>query len=142
MREEWLYPVPGLPVPAQDGKGDPIAYGAVQLFAERARQIRRDFSLEDEIEAVIAICRAVEGMPLAIELAASWLTVLDCAAIADRLHHSLDILTTPLRNVPERHRSMVAVFDQSWQMLDAEERDAFADCPCSRAASPLKPPRR
>ncbi len=66
-----------------------------------------------------------EGMPLAIELAASWLTVLDCAAIVVRLRHSLDILTTSLRNVPQRHQSMVAVFDQSWQMLRPEERNTF-----------------
>ena len=80
---------------------------------------------KDEVAAVLAICRAVEGMPLAIELAASWLTVLDCAAIVVRLRHSLDILTTSLRNVPQRHQSMVAVFDQSWQMLRPEERNTF-----------------
>ena len=125
LREEWLYPVPGLPVPAQGEKGDPTAYGAVQLFGERARQVRHDFRQEDEIEAVVSICRQVEGMPLAIELAASWLAVLDCAAIAGRLRHNLDILTTPLRNLPERHQSIHAAFDGSWQMLETEEQNAF-----------------
>ena len=125
MREEWLYSVSGLPVPAQGEEGDPTAYGAVQLFGERARQVRHDFRLEDEVGDVILICRLVEGMPLAIELAASWLTVLSCVAIADRLRHSLEILTSPLRDVPERHQSIYSVFDQSWQMLSTEERNTF-----------------
>ena len=125
VREEWRYPVPGLPFPAQGEKGDPTAYGAIQLFADRARQIRPDFDLDAEVDAVLAICRAVEGMPLAIELAASWLTVLDCAAIVERLHRSLDILTTSLRNVLPRHQSMHAVFSQSWQMLTPQERNTF-----------------
>ncbi len=125
VREEWRYPVPGLTMPAPDATGDTTAYAALRLFADCARRIRPDFDLDAEADAVLAICRTVEGMPLAIELAAVWLTVLDCAAIASRLHHSLDILTSPLRNMPSRHQSMAAVFDQSWQMLTLQERDTF-----------------
>ncbi|MCC6457213.1 MAG: AAA family ATPase [Caldilineaceae bacterium] len=125
LREEWLYLVPGLPVPSPDEQGDPSAYGAVQLFNERALQTRHAFVLEDQLEAVIAICRSVQGMPLAIELAAGWLTVLDCSAIASQVRHNLDLLSSSLRNVPARHRSIRAVFDGSWQMLGAPQRDTL-----------------
>lgn len=123
--EEWRYPVTGLTVPTSDGTGDPTAYAAPRMFAQRARRILPDFDLGAEASAVVAICKAVEGMPLAIELAASWLTVLDCAAIAARLQGNFDILTSPLRNMPSRHRSMVSIFDQSWQMLTQQERNTF-----------------
>ena len=70
LREEWLYPVDGLPVPA-DGS-DPASYDAVRLFVDRARRVRSGFSLPDEQEGVVRVCQLVEGMPLAIELAAAW----------------------------------------------------------------------
>ena len=126
MREEWLYTVQGLSCPPAESQADPASYGAVQLFVERAKQVRQNFRLEDDVASVVAICRAVDGMPLAIELAASWLSALNRAAIADRLTSSLDVLTTQLRNVPDRHQSIRAVFDASWQMLSPGEREVFA----------------
>jgi predicted ATPase/DNA-binding CsgD family transcriptional regulator len=131
VREEWRYPVSGLAVPpATKSEDDPAHYGAVQLFVERARQVRPDFRWEeqqaDEREAVVSICRQVEGNPLALELAAAWLAVLDSKAIAAQLRQSLDLLATTLRNAPERHRSMRAVFDHSWQLLSPQERAVFA----------------
>ena len=98
---------------------------ALQLFDERARQVRHDFALVDEFDDVCAICRQVGGNPLAVELAASWVAVLNCAAIAAHLQQSLDILTTHLSNMPARHRSQRVVFDHSWQLLRDEERDVF-----------------
>ena len=81
--------------------------------------------MSDERQPVQEICRLVEGMPLAIELAASWLKTLDCAAIAGEIQGSLDFLSTSTRNVPARHRSIQAVFDHSWALLTKEERLAF-----------------
>ena len=79
-----------------------------------------------ERAAVAQICRLVAGMPLAIELAATWTLALSCAEIAAEIEHNLAILETNLRNVPSRHRSMRAVFDQSWARLAEPERAALA----------------
>ncbi len=125
LQEEWLYPVRGMPFPATDHAEGLEAYGAVQLFVERARRVRRDFSLVAEQPGVIHMCRIVEGMPLAIELAASWTRTLPCAEIASEIERNLDFLETSLRNVPERHRSMQAVFAQSWHRLTDDECAAF-----------------
>ena len=61
-------------------------------------------------------------MPLAIELAATWMRTLSPAEIAEEIEGSLDFLSTTVRDLPERHRSMRVVFDRSWQMLSQEER--------------------
>jgi predicted ATPase len=126
LQEEWRYPVQGLPYPPSDGDADPEAYAAVRLFVARAERVRRDFSLAGEGPAVARVCRLVEGLPLAIELAAAWTSVLPCAEIAAELALGLDVLATRLRDLPERHRSMQAVFDQSWARLDEGERAVLA----------------
>ncbi|MBK8901191.1 MAG: tetratricopeptide repeat protein [Anaerolineaceae bacterium] len=123
---EWTYPLSGLHVPTSHDMADWQSYDAVALFVERARQVRWDFSLADEAEHVIEVCRLTEGMPLALELAASWLRTLTCADVVQEIRHNLDFLTSALRDVPERHRSMRAVFAYSWQTLTAEEQQVFA----------------
>ena len=72
-----------------------------------------------------AYCRRVDGVPLAIELSAAWLKTLPCDQIAHELAQSIDFLASSLRNVPERHRSVRAVLEQSWQHLNDEDRRAF-----------------
>ena len=124
LREEWLFPVGGMDYP--DNRSTNITdFSAVQLFLEHARRVRHNFAIEQELNHVIQICRAVEGMPLAIELAASWLRVLPPEEIVTEMQHNLDFLETSLRNIPERHRSMRAVFEQSWKLLNEAERDVF-----------------
>jgi predicted ATPase/DNA-binding CsgD family transcriptional regulator len=125
LREEWLYPVQGMPFPADTTDAELEQYGAVELFMEHARRVRRDFSLEDERVQVINLCRVVEGMPLALELAASWLKTLPCREIVLEIEQNLDFLNTNMRNVPVRHRSMRTVFEHSWKMLTEEERQIF-----------------
>ncbi len=78
--------------------------------------------------AIRRICQQVAGMPLALELAAAWVRVLSCREIAEEIEASLGFLTATLRNLPERHRSMQAVFDHSWKLLSAEEQGVFARC--------------
>jgi tetratricopeptide (TPR) repeat protein len=125
LQEEWLIDLGGLAVPDAGGS-DPRDFSAVQLFAQRARQVRADFVLEgDDLAAVVAICRLVEGMPLAIELAAAWVRALTPAEIARDLAQSMALLTTTLRDVPERHRSVEGVFMQAWERLSEPERDAL-----------------
>ncbi len=124
LREEWLFHVDGLPFPNAEDEAF-AAYDAVRLFAERARRARHDFSLDDDRLCVVRLCQLVDGMPLAIELAAVWLKRLSCNEIVTEIEGNLDILETVMHGVPDRHRSVRAVFDYSWQLLDPEERDLF-----------------
>jgi predicted ATPase/DNA-binding CsgD family transcriptional regulator len=124
LREEWRYPLAGLAVPSEEAD-DPEQSEAVRLFVERARQVRRDFSLAAEREGVVRLCRSTEGLPLALELAAPWIRTLSCAAIADEIERNIAFLATDLRNVPARHRSMRAAFDHSWALLSDYERHIF-----------------
>lgn len=125
LQEEWIRPVQGLKFP-EEAASQPIeTYSAAQLFIERARRVQANFSPRQEQECIARICRLVQGMPLALELAATWLKTLTCAEIAAEIQRSMNILATTLRNVPERHRSMRAVFEQSWNLLGSSEREAF-----------------
>jgi predicted ATPase/DNA-binding SARP family transcriptional activator len=124
---EWVVDVPGLAYPPdKTAEGDLERYPAVELFAERARRVRDGFSLADEGPAVAAICRLVEGLPLAIELAADLARTLPCQVIADKLGSDLDLLETSSATVASRHRSMRSVIEASWRLLDDGERDALA----------------
>lgn len=75
---------------------------------------------------VVRICRLVGGMPLALELAAAWLKVVDARTVADELEQGLDLLASRFDNMPERHQSIRAVFDQMWAMLDPAEKQVLA----------------
>lgn len=125
LREEHLYNVEGLEFPNHNQTASINGYSAIELFAERARQVYPNFSLVDQLPYVVQICQLVNGMPLALELAASWLKTLSCAEIAAEIERGLEFLVTPLRNIPERHRSMETVFDYSWQLLSEAERATF-----------------
>ena len=138
LQEAWFHPVKGLSFPPQKqpfstdnesvNSSDPISleqYDAVQLFAQSAARARVEFSLVTEQAAVVYICQLVEGMPLAIELAAAWLKTLSVAEIATEIERDLDILATRHQNVPERHRSMRVVLTQSWQQLTEPEQGVF-----------------
>jgi predicted ATPase/Tfp pilus assembly protein PilF len=123
---EWTLEVGGLPVPDRAEADDAEQYGGVRLFIECAQRIRPDFALAaDDREAVVRICQLVDGMPLAIELASSWVRALSCGDILDEMEHSLDLLDTPRRDAPERHKSLRAVFDHSWALLTRQEREAL-----------------
>lgn len=123
LHGEWILPVQGLNIPAGLSEADSPA---VQLFLQQAKTVQSDFSPSaDDRKHIQHICQLVEGIPLAIELAAAWVRLLSCQEIATEIERNLDFLTTPLRNVPERHRSLRAVFNHSWQLLSAEERRVF-----------------
>jgi predicted ATPase len=126
LQEEWLRPVEGMSFPAQGQAADPDSYSAVQLFVQRARQVRGDFSLAAEGAQVARICRLVAGMPLAVELAAAWVGLLSCAEIAAEIERSLDFLAASARNLPDRHRSIRAVFESTWERLDPAEQAELA----------------
>ena len=124
LQSEWVLDVHGLGL-AENGNGGPAA---LRLFVERARQVEPGFSLDDDDQRdqVGRICELVEGLPLGVELAASWVSMLSCAEIADEIEQNIDFLTTSKRDVPERHRSLRAAFDQSWRLLSGEQQEVLA----------------
>lgn len=122
LRKEWVRHLDGLPYPSHDDVECIEDYGAVRLFLERAHRVRHDFSLLDNEKYVVEICQLVQGMPLAIELATSWLKTLSCAEIAAEIKQSIDFLAARQPDVDARHRSVRAVFDYAWARLAHEER--------------------
>ncbi|MBX3636362.1 MAG: tetratricopeptide repeat protein [Rubrivivax sp.] len=129
---EWLLPVPGLAVPDADSRDLEAAssFDAVQLFLQRAREADPRFDLHEHLPAVVAIAEAVDGMPLALELAASWVRLMPPAAIADELRGSVDLLQRhPAQTPPParpQHASMREVLAQSLALLVPAEKDALA----------------
>jgi predicted ATPase len=126
---ETLCPVPPLPVPpgsqAQSAQAAAVvaSYGAARLFRDRAAAVRPDFELDEaNAAAVTRICRSLDGMPLAIELAAVWLRTLTPAQLAERLDDRFALLTGGSRTALPRHRTLRAVVDWSWDLLSDDER--------------------
>jgi len=126
---ETVYPVPTLALPAQPGHPSATQVArmeAVELFVERARAARPDFALTDEnAAAVAAICRRIDGLPLAIELAAARINVLTPAQILTRLDHRLTLLAGSRRDVPDRQQSLRGAIDWSYELLSDDEKKGF-----------------
>ena len=126
LRAEREYPVPPLPLPADPGTAsvaEVAASPAVALFLDRARAVRPGFALtKGNAEAVAEICRRLDGLPLAIELAAARTRLLDPPALLDRLVSSLDALGTGAVDLPERQRTLRATVQWSVGLLDDPER--------------------
>lgn len=132
LQEEWLLEVNGLPYPQVVGAphGESLegleAFAAVALFVERARRSRANFALTAEhAPYVLRICQLTAGMPLSLELAATWVRLMTPREIAHQISADLDFLQSNLRNLPRRHRSLRAVFDHSWRLLSEEEQRIF-----------------
>ena len=124
--EEWVLDVSGLDYPARGDEGKPERYSAVELFTQQAQRVKVGFTITDHNRpSVVRICSLVGGMPLAIELSATWVRALSCQSIAEEIGRSLDILETPERNIEPRHRTMRAAFEPTWARLSDHERDVF-----------------
>jgi predicted ATPase/DNA-binding winged helix-turn-helix (wHTH) protein len=122
---EWVYPVQPLAVPAVDvaADDDPLRYGAVRLFIERARAEEPHFAPDRRLMAIIvAICRRLDGVPLAIELAAARAAALGIEALAARLDDRFRLLTGGRRMAPPRHQALRATHDWSYELLAEPER--------------------
>jgi predicted ATPase len=143
LRAEREYPVPPLPAgPATASAAEVAAWPAVALFVDRARAVRPEFELtEGNAAAVAEICRRLEGLPLAIELAAARTRLLDPATLLHRLAASLQALGTGAADLPERQRTLRATVEWSVGLLDDAERSllevtaAFVDGWTLEAAS-------
>jgi predicted ATPase len=128
VQGEHLFPVTGMHFPDKlpETASDLEASSAVQLFLSSARRSRPSFELtDDSVRDVVCTCQLVHGMPLGILLAASLMEKLTPAEIAVEIERSLDVLATDLRDVPERQRSMRAIFEHSWKLLTERERDVL-----------------
>ena len=125
---EQFYELDGLSVPARsftikEGQSS----DAVKLFVKSATRYEPQFQIDTEnFQPVAQICRLVDGSPLAIELATSWVRTIPLDRIASEIEENLNFLSTRMRNVPERHRSMRAAFLSTWDRLSERERQIFS----------------
>ena len=126
---EQEYPVPPLAVPDPEAVRDvglASQFGAVALFLERARAVMPSFGLDDDnLAAVVEICYRLDGLPLAIELAAARVKLLSPAAMLGRLEHRLSLLGSGSRDLPARQQTLRGAIGWSYDLLDAADRDLF-----------------
>jgi predicted ATPase/transcriptional regulator with XRE-family HTH domain len=129
LSPEYTFPVPPLALPASDAQPsleDLSRYAAVELFVQRARAVQPDFAVTAvTLPLVLAICRQLEGLPLAIELAAARITALSPQEMLVRLSNRLALLTGGARNVPARQRTIRSTIAWSYDLLEPDQRRLF-----------------
>ncbi len=126
LAAEHLMPLEGLPFPDREDLDRAESFDAVRLFVQAAQRVEPGLVPSVEATAIADICRQVDGLPLALELAASWTRVLSCDAIAAELRQGSELLSAADPAQPARHASIEVVFEQSWSMLGASEREVLA----------------
>jgi len=127
---EVVFPVGGLEMPmdaaslsSREENSVFTRFSALQLFEQCAIRVQPGFQINEEnYRSIVDICDAVQGMPLAIELAASWVEIYSPREIHEEIVRSLDFLHSDWRDLPDRQRSLRAVFDSSWSLLDKTTR--------------------
>ena len=140
VRGEHEQPVPPLGL---DAAGEGALSPSMALFEQRAREIRPDFHIDAENRASVAeICRRLDGLPLAVELAAARTRVLSPQAILPRLDRSLSLLTSQRRDLPARQQTLRAALSWSYDLLRPDEQAFFDASACSPAVSPRRRPPR
>ena len=126
---EHSWPVPPLSLPGDDtapAASTLAGFDAVRLFEQRAQLVLPSFRLaDDNADAVLQICRRLDGLPLAIELAAAQMRILSAAQLAERLDDIFGVLVGGSRTAPARHQTLRATLDWSHDLLDADERAVF-----------------
>jgi predicted ATPase/DNA-binding SARP family transcriptional activator len=126
-RGEHLYLVRGMDLPGPEERDDILGYGSVQLFVQSARRVQPPFEYtSDDLTNIAQICQLIDGMPLAILLAAAWTEMLAPAEIVEQIvEQSLNFFEIDWRDVPARQRGMRAVFDHSWNLLSEQQQEVF-----------------
>jgi predicted ATPase/transcriptional regulator with XRE-family HTH domain len=126
LLSEWVFEIHGLPVPPDEQTEQFEEYSSVALFLQSAKRVRTGFLIRgEERRWVLNICQTLEGMPLGIELSAAWVGLLSCKEIAKEIKHNIDFLAVSMRDLPERHRSIRAVFDYSWRRLTVDQQQVM-----------------
>ena len=131
LQAEWIFDVGGLDASSSDPAPDPVpqASDSLRLFESRASQLLTHFTLtEDNLKDTRELCDLLNNLPLGIELAAASIRQFTPRQIAEQIRANLDFLSTNLRDIPERQRSLRAVFDYSWNLLTEAEQTALAKC--------------
>jgi DNA-binding SARP family transcriptional activator/predicted ATPase len=123
---EHVFRVQGLRFPAEEESVDPSTYDSIKLFVQCVERSKGDFQpTQADLHAIGRISRLVEGMPLALELSASWMSTMSAAAIAQNIERDVSFLAADLEGLATRHRSMRAVLERTWSMLRPTERNAL-----------------
>jgi predicted ATPase/DNA-binding SARP family transcriptional activator len=133
VQGEYLFLVEGLTTPTEEallsgpGAGsEQVAFASIQLFEQSARRVQPSFAItNDNARIIVRICRYLQGMPLAIELAAAWVEALSVTEIHREIKRDLDFLQSELHDTPDRQRSLRAVFDTSWTKLSQPTRSTI-----------------
>lgn len=127
LRDEHEFMVPALPCPAPDLPAEKLSRNeAVRLFVDRAKSANPQFApSEADLRSIAEICIALDGMPLAIELAAARSRLLTPQAMHERITKRLTLLTGGPRDLPARQRTLRATLDWDYEMLDAKEQEVF-----------------
>ena len=131
LRGEKIFQLPPLNVPSFKNERPPSLkklnqYDSVRLFIERALDVNEDFTINNiNAPAIAQICIQLDGIPLAIELAAARITTLSPKAILKRLNHSLELLTLGAADLPDRQQTLRSTIDWSFNLLDNEMKDLF-----------------
>lgn len=131
---ETVFEVNGLPVPPVGTTENVDSFSSIQLFLHNAQKIYPRFVLGSDVSSVMRVCQLVDGLPLGIILASSWVRVYNCPEIAQEIERNIDFLTTSAPDVAPRHHSLRAVFDNSWQLLSQEEQFILRRLSIFRAA--------
>lgn len=127
LSSEWLFDLEGLPYPPPNTPQDLDGFDAVRLFISRAERLWQHFVLTPTtLEAIAELCRRVEGMPLALELAATWVRGISVSELLEQLSQSLATLQSHHSDWPERHRNLQAILEYTWQQLSPLEQHTLA----------------
>lgn len=123
---ETVYELDGLSLPVSKQDDQIESFSAIRLFVQSAQRVQREFEFHSENRFdILHICQLVEGLPLAIELAASWVRAMQCREIASEIEQGIDFLATNAAGWLPRHRSIRVIFNHSWQTLSTQEQKVF-----------------
>jgi predicted ATPase/DNA-binding SARP family transcriptional activator len=128
LGDEWGFELGGLHYPAGSvAAGEPMDhYPAVELFLQEAHRVAPIQALtQEDRRQVLRICRLVDGLPLALKLAAGWSRIMTLGQIPDEIERNLDFLESTQRDIPDRHQNIRAAFNHSWALISDVEREAF-----------------
>jgi DNA-binding SARP family transcriptional activator len=127
IKAEARFHLKGLNFPEEGSKKEMNSFSAVEFFLRSTHRVKPLFiPSRNDCQYIVEICRLVEGMPLAIEIAASWLEMLSLPEIVEEIRTGLAFFETDIRDIPERQHSLYSVFDYSWKNLDEKEREQFS----------------
>jgi predicted ATPase/Tfp pilus assembly protein PilF len=130
IKEETHFILEGLPIPSEEASFEEARrYASLQLFARRAKKIVDSFELDERNYVdVQQICKLIDGVPLAIELAAAWVDMLSLKEIAKELETTASVLKAQDKTIPARQQSIQDILEHSWQTLDTSEQDILIKC--------------